>query len=124
MNSVANEPPEVCSKTRRCFVQLVVCLLVLATLVASNVSITTMLARLHTMASFGGFSNTTISSDDQDRNTMAAIGLYWQLLIILAVPNLITWVRSLFNGIVGKCKTQPWPKKKFIFGVSKTNRYA
>ena len=126
MNPVVNEPPEVYSKSRQTihyFVQLVVkpfvCLLVLATLVASKVSITTMLARLHTMASFGGFSNRTISSDDQHRTTMTAIRLYWQLLIILAVPNLITWVRSLFNGIIGKSATQPWPKKKAIIGVSK-----
>ena len=126
VNPVANAPPEVYSKSRRTihyFEQLVVkplvCLLVLATLVASKVSIAIMLARLHAMASFDGFSNTTISSDDQDRNTKTAIRLYWQLLIILAFPNLITWVRSLFNGIIGKSATQPWPKKKAIIGVSK-----
>ena len=125
VNPVANAPLKIYSKSRQTihyFEQLVVkplvCLLVLATLVASKVSITTMLARLHTMSSFGGFSNTTISSDDQDRNTKTAIRIYWQLLIILAVPNLIAWVRSLFNGIIGKSATKPWPKKTAIIGVS------
>ena len=97
------------------FVKLLVFLLVLATLVASKISIATMIGHLHSMTPFGNHPaiNTT---DDRDMKT--AIRLYWQLLLILAIPNLITWVRSLFNGVIGKSASQPRPKFWSIVGVS------
>ena len=97
------------------FVKLLVFLLVLTTLVASKISITTMIGHLHSMTPFGNHPaiNTT---DERDMKT--AIRLYWQLLLILAIPNLITWVRSLFNGIIGKSASQPRPKFWSIVGVS------
>ena len=94
-------------------------LLVLATLVASKVSITTMLAHLRSMTNLvargaAAVTDTTIET----AFIKTAAGLYWQLLFILMVPNIITWGRALLNGVIGKSSSQPWPTIGAIIGVS------
>lgn len=51
-----------------------------------------------------------------------AVSIYWQLLVILIVPNLLTFLRCLFFGFLGKTrKNFPWPKGKAILLVSILN---
>ena len=90
---------------------------VLALLVASKISITTMLAHLRSMTIFDDAAINTTNKTVIKAQHKTAVGLYWQLLIILMVPNTITWVRALFNGVIGKSSSQPWPKFKAFIGV-------
>lgn len=51
-----------------------------------------------------------------------AVSIYWQLLVILIVPNLLTFLRCFFFGFLGKTrKNFPWPKRKAVIMVSKFN---
>ena len=113
-------PKKIFSKSRQTVhylvvsVKIVMFLLVLATLVASKVSITTMLAHLRSMtAGINTPAATVVKAQHK-----SAVGLYWQLLFILMVPNTITWVRALFNGVIGKSSSQPWPTFWAFLGVS------
>jgi hypothetical protein len=46
------------------------------------------------------------------------VSLYWQLLLILLVPNCLTFLRCLFFGLLGKTKmTYPWPVGKAMLLV-------
>ena len=49
----------------------------------------------------------------------AIVSLYWQLLLILLVPNCLTFLRCLFFGVLGKTKASyPWPTGKAMLLVS------
>ena len=48
-----------------------------------------------------------------------AVSLYWQLLHIVIVPNIISFLRSLAFGVLGKTsKNFPWPGRKAVLIVS------
>ena len=48
-----------------------------------------------------------------------AVSIYWQLLIILIVPNFITFLRCLFIGFLGKTRGNfPWPRIEAVLAVS------
>ena len=48
------------------------------------------------------------------------IALYWYLLLILLLPNAITFLRCLFFGVLGKTKkSYPWPRWSSAFLVSR-----
>ena len=110
--------------------KLLMFLLVLSTLVASKVSIVIILNHLHSMTDYGNSStiyNATArgKSFDSGPNETAisssvktAVNLYWQLLLIVMIPNAITWVRAFFNGVLGKSSSQPWPSWLSCFKVS------
>ena len=107
-------------KRVRVAVRLLLFLLVLSALVASKVSLVTILGRLRSMTNYSLSAESGTSNDvaDTDGDIKTAVGLYWQLLLILVIPNMITWVRALFNGVIGKSASQPWPKYKAILMVS------
>ena len=105
----------------RIAVKLLMFLLVLSALVASKVSLVTILGHLRSMTNFSLSAESGMSNDgaDVEGDIKTAVGLYWQLLLILVIPNLITWVRALFNGVIGKSASQPWPKYEAILMVSR-----
>lgn len=48
-----------------------------------------------------------------------AVALYWQLLLVMVLPNVFTLLRTLLLGMCGKQTANfPWPTKKAIFVVS------
>lgn len=49
----------------------------------------------------------------------AAVTLYWYLQFVLIVPSLITFLRCLVVGVIGKTtKSFPWPTLKMAVVVS------
>ena len=101
-------------------VKMLMLFLVFGTLVASKVSITTMLIHLRSMTEFADDDTASMTTNKTDRvkeHKTAAV-LYWQLLFILMIPNIITWGRALFNGVIGKSSSQPWPQLQAFIEVS------
>ena len=55
----------------------------------------------------------------REKNGEETIALYWYLLLILLLPNVITFLRCLFFGALGKTKkSYPWPRWSPAFLVS------
>ena len=72
-------------------------------------------------------SRTYLYDEDQGETTLIpflaehdiAVSLYWQLLLIFIVPNIISFLRSLAFGVLGKTqKNFPRPEAYAIFLVS------
>jgi hypothetical protein len=60
------------------------------------------------------YQNKTISEEEREnwksQHGDDTVSLYWQLLLILLVPNCLTFLRCLFFGVLGKTRvTYPWP---------------
>ena len=56
---------------------------------------------------------------EMTRSKSMGITIYWQLLIILTVPNIFTFLRCLFFGFLGKTRDNfPWPRKEAVVAVS------
>ena len=122
----ASKEKKIFSKSRQTVHLLVVIVktlmffLVFITLVASKVSIATMLAHLRSMTNVSSKIHADEAmpvADTKAQHKTAAV-LYWQLLFILMIPNIITWCRALFNGVIGKSSSQPRPTSRAILGVS------
>ena len=48
-----------------------------------------------------------------------AVTIYWQLFFIIIIPTLLTFLRTLVFGVLGKTtKTFPWPKLSSGIAVS------
>ena len=64
----------------------------------------------------------TTSSDPpkwSEANASQMIEVYWQIVLVLLVPNVLTFLRSLFFGTLGKAaKNYPWPLGRAIALVS------
>lgn len=61
------------------------------------------------------------SSVARNGGKSAAVGLYWQLLLAMVLPNVLTLFRTLLLGMCGKQTVNfPWPTKKAIVVVSAT----
>jgi hypothetical protein len=63
-----------------------------------------------------------ISEEEQDNWDMQhwddSVSLYWQLLLIMMVPNGLTFLRCLLFGCLWKTKkTYPWPTWCAVFWV-------
>ena len=57
--------------------------------------------------------------DTDSRHHDVAVSLYWQLLLVVMVPNVIACVRSLAFGVLGKTTTNfPWPTRLATILVS------
>ena len=62
--------------------------------------------------------NRTLKNTDSRYHDIA-VSLYWQLLLVVLVPNVIAWVRSLVYGVLGKTTINfPWPTMMATFLVS------
>ena len=54
--------------------------------------------------------------------THQAVTIYWQLFFVIIIPTLLTFLRTLVFGVLGKTtKTYPWPKLWSGIAVSGTN---
>ena len=51
------------------------------------------------------------AATDELRQT---VNLYWQLLFIIMIPSILTWLYSIFKGILSNSVHHPWPKKSAI----------
>ena len=53
----------------------------------------------------------------EERNT--AVTLYWYLQFIVLIPNVLTFLRCLVFGVLGKTTiTFPWPNRRALVLVS------
>ena len=108
------------------FVKLLLFGVVLTCLVLSKLTIIKIIADLHVLSNFSMY---IVSDDNSTRSSTSgnslirAANLYWMLFFIVMIPNLIAWIRAIFNGLLTKSPSHPWPKRSAIFGVSelKTN---
>lgn len=61
----------------------------------------------------------TDATDEKNAAKPSVVTMYWQLLIILIVPNFVTFLRCLFFGFLGKTrKNFPWPTKGAVLMVN------
>ena len=99
-------------------VKILLFLSVLSCLVLSKLTIIEMLAELHLMVNYttrlSNSSEFTNAPDDIQRT----VNLYWQVLFVIMVPNVLTWLRSIFSGLLTKSQSHPWPKRSAIILVS------
>ena len=57
--------------------------------------------------------------NDNPEDISKAVGYYWQLLLVLLIPQFVTFFRTLFFGVCGKqSRTFPWPTRRAILTVS------
>ena len=63
--------------------------------------------------------NTPTDEKEWKKNNLdKTVSLYWQLLLVLLVPNCLTFLRCLFFGVLGKTrKSYPWPTASAAFLV-------
>ena len=61
------------------------------------------------------FQNSSIKNltwKDHPEDKESAVSIYWQLLLVMVVPNLLTFLRCLCFGFLGKTtNSYPWPKR-------------
>ena len=98
------------------FVKLLLFGGVLTCLVLSKLTIIKITAELHLLSNF---SIIHIPNDTPKGNSLTcAANLYWMLFFIVMIPNLIAWIRAIFNGLLTKSPSHPWPKRSAMLGVS------
>lgn len=86
---------------------------VLTCLVLSKLTFIKIIAELRVLSNF---SNSTSSTSNN--SLIRAANLYWMLFFIVMIPNLIAWIRAIFNGLLTKSPSHPWPKRSAVLGVS------
>ena len=106
------------------FVRLLLFCIVLLCLVLSKLTIVKIIADLHVLSNFSMYivpDNSTSSTSND--SLIRAANLYWMLFFIVMIPNFIAWIRAIFNGLLTKSPSYPWPKRSAMLGVSelKTN---
>ena len=91
-------------------------LLVTACLVLSKLTIIETFAKLNLLVNISAPRSDKVADVHPDLRKAARI--YWQLLIIVMVPSLLTWSYSVFKGVFSRSLNHPWPKKSAIILVS------
>ena len=96
-------------KTRYLFILMIRALLLVVVLsftVLSKLSLISMTSRL----------KAALAREEQG----AAVSLYWQLLLVIMVPQCVTFVRTMLRGVCGKrTATFPWPTIRALLVVSR-----
>ena len=88
-------------------------LIVLGSAVLSKLTLVSLTDKLRSVTDYPNF--TIVSKEDETK----VVTIYWYLQFILLIPNVITLVRCLAFGVIGKTtKTFPWPKGRSIILVS------
>ena len=89
---------------------------VLTCLVFSKLTIIKIISELHLLSNFSihHFGD----NFDTNKSLTCAANLYWMLLFIVMIPNLIAWIRATLSGLLKKSSSHPWPKWSAILGVS------
>ena len=97
------------------FIGVVFLAIVLVSSVLSKLTLVSLADRLRNATYFANASKRNFA--EHGRTT--AVTLYWYLQFVLLIPNLVTLVRCLAFGVIGKTtRTYPWPKARAIFVVS------
>ena len=102
-------------------VKLLLFVSVLTCLVFNKLTLIKIIADLHMLSNFsknGSQSADQYSDQSKDSTLKQTANLYWILFFIVLVPNIITWIWSLFSGVMKKSSHCPWPKYTAIIGVS------
>ena len=98
------------------FVKLLLFGGVLTCLVLSKLTITKIIAELHLLSNF---SINSLPNDSSKHSSLTrAANLYWMLFFIVVIPNLIAWIQAIFNGLLSKSPSHPWPKWSAVLKVS------
>ena len=85
--------------------------------VLSKLSVISMTSRLNVNETDGLVKEETSVAGNDGKST--AVGLYWQLLLAMVIPNVLTLFRTLLRGMCGKQTVNyPWPTKKALVVVS------
>lgn len=103
------------------FVRLILMASCLACLVLSKLTLIKIVADLHNLGPYNGSSGSTGSSPASNVEKQQAASLYWMLFFIVMAPNLISWIRTVLNGLLSKSPRRPWPKCSALLGVRKNN---
>lgn len=90
---------------------------VLACLVYSKLTVIQIFGELHLLSNFSSPIDDFILDDERSTPEEVAATLYWMLLFIVIVPNLITLFRSL-GGVLSRSPQRPWPNRKALAMVS------
>lgn len=90
-------------------VQIILCISVLLCLVLSKITFIKIATDLYILSNYKNSSDYEFGLDIPAQQHAAS--LYWMLFFIIMVPNTITWVRGLFNGLLSRSVLRPWPKQ-------------
>ena len=72
-----------------------------------------------TLVSITGRMFSLVSSRDGHKHTLPQSVLFVQLTLILVIPEVVSFIRCLIWGVIGKTKTRfPWPSKSAFIRVS------
>ena len=99
------------------FVKLLLVAACLTCLVLSKLTLIKIMADLHNLGTYNGSAGSSSSSVEKQQ----AASLYWMLFFIVMAPNLISWIRTVLNGLLSKSPRRPWPKCSALLGVRKNN---
>ena len=89
------------------FVRIILFLSVLTCLVLSKITFMKIVTDLYILSNYGNVSDYQLQYPSQQH----AASLYWMIFFIIMVPNSITWIRGLFNGLLSRSVLRPWPKQ-------------
>ena len=89
------------------FVQMILFLSVLTCLVLSKITFMKIVTDLYILSNYDNVSDYQLPYPSQQH----AASLYWMIFFIIMVPNSITWIRGLFNGLLSRSVLRPWPKQ-------------
>ena len=89
------------------FVQIIIFLSVLTCLVLSKITFMKIVTDLYILSNYDNVSDYQLPYPSQQH----AASLYWMIFFIIMVPNSITWIRGLFNGLLSRSVLRPWPKQ-------------
>ena len=94
---------------------LIIGLCVLVGAILSKITLVSITGRMFSLVSF----------PDEDNHTLPQSILFAQLTLILVIPEVVSLMRCLIWGVIGKTKERfPWPNRKTILVVSQYNTSA
>ena len=93
-------------------VKLLLFVSVLTCLVFNKLTLIKIIADLHLLSDFsknGSQSANQYLAQSKDSTLKQTANLYWILFFIVLVPNIITWIRCIFSGVMKNSTHRPWP---------------
>ena len=98
---------------------LMVALCTLTGTVVSKVSLVSITGRMYNLSELNLFNDSDCGEDSGNiKNNSTGSKLFIQLVLLLIVPELISFLRCLIWGVIGKTSTKfPWPDCKAIAWV-------
>ena len=117
LSSAETSPRENCSEKGKKWILLLIkwsigtilCAFVLVCTVFSKLTLVSLTDKLRSVTAFNETYLVNDFPPDDPRHDVA-VSLYWQLLLVVIIPSIISWVRSLVFGVLGKTqKNFPYP---------------